>query len=153
MLPSLFFFFTMKYIFSLNFNLSSNTSIYRSGQCQRLCLEWLLVCFYCITNWYSPFLVGILQIRGREAEFKFSDIFGVIDTSRKHLRQVGCESGQALGQMSIKTLVERDKIGFITKTQFLNTCSMQRESQYKSCISLGWLILPQLKVNLWHRQF
>lgn len=93
-------------------------------QCQHLCLEWLLVCFYCITNWYSPFLVGILQIRGSEAEFKFSDIFGVIDASRKHLRQVSCESGQALGQMSIKTLVERDKIGFITKIQFLNNCSM-----------------------------
>lgn len=60
------------------------------------------------TNGHSPFLICILQIRGGEAEFKFSDIFGVIDTGREHLRQVGCESGQALGQMGIKALVEKD---------------------------------------------
>lgn len=71
------------------------------------------VCFYCLyytINQYSPFLIGVLQIGGSEPELKFSDIFGVIDAGRKHLRQVGCEGGQAIGQVSIKTLVERDKI-------------------------------------------
>lgn len=61
-----------------------------------------------ITNGHSPFLIGILQIRGGEAEFEFSDIFGVVDSGREHLRQVGRESGQALGQMGVKALVEKD---------------------------------------------
>lgn len=72
-------------------------SVYRSGQYQLL---WII-------NRYSPFFVSIFQIRGREAEFKLSHIFGVIDASRKHLRQISCESGQALRQMSIKTLVRK----------------------------------------------
>lgn len=58
-------------------------------------------------NLCSPFLIGILQIGGSEPELKFSDILGVIDASRKHFRQVGGEGGQALGQMSIETLVAK----------------------------------------------
>lgn len=60
-------------------------------------------------NRHSPFLEGILQIGRTEPQFKFSDVFGVVDASRKHLGQVSCEGSQALRQMSIKTLVEKEK--------------------------------------------
>lgn len=66
-----------------------------------------------IINQYSPFFVGILKIGGGKSEFKFSDVFGVVDASRKHLRQVGGEGGQAFGQMSIKTLKEKKVINII----------------------------------------
>lgn len=58
----------------------------------------------------SPFLICVLQIRGSEAQLKFTHVFGVIDPSRKHLRQVSCERCQTLRQMGIKALVESYKI-------------------------------------------
>ena len=86
-------------------------------------------------NQHSPFLKSILQIRGTEPQFKFSDIFGVVDASRKHLGQVGCEGSQALRQMSIKTLVGKDKVTPFKKkntTQFLTAACCAKGMFLKS---------------------
>lgn len=60
----------------------------------------------------SPFLVGVLQVGGGEAQLKLTHVFGVVDSSGKHLGQVRCESGQVLGQMGVKTLAEHHKVGY-----------------------------------------
>lgn len=57
-----------------------------------------------------PFLVGVLQVGGSEAELELGHVFGVVDPSRKHLGQVGREGGQTLRQVGVKTLKEKDKI-------------------------------------------
>lgn len=51
-----------------------------------------------------PFLVGVLQVGGSEAQFKLGHVFGVVDPSGKHLGQVGRERGQALRKVGVKTL-------------------------------------------------
>lgn len=51
-----------------------------------------------------PFLVGVVQVGGSEAELELGHVFGVVDASGEHLGQVGRERGQSLRQVGVKTL-------------------------------------------------